>query len=463
MPRTNKEIVLVVVGAALLALFTLLLSPVLTKNIIFLVALPFAALIFMVLVLNIHATFIFLLWTRALMDPVLARTKIGGGSGMGGVLNLFLIVMVGCLVARFPKTLEKNRYLIPWVAFLAIGGVTVLYAPSRGAAIRFLLNLTTYLCMFITPFFIVKNEADKKFWIKTLLLSSFVPVAFANLGVVWHTDLLNFFGRLSGTFSHPNILAFYLVFVVTVAFLVLRTRILKLNAAARIILWLYIMDIGVLLIKTETRSAWVACALVFFIYGLLKERKVLFWGLMAMLLLAAVPQVQTRLKDLLSGTGGGPRHEQLNSAAWRMKLWESAMPSIKHRLLTGHGLESFPLLSVNFFSLEKKRGVAAHNVYVQLLFETGLLGFLAYLWIFWRLLKTFAERMRAGPRVVSTESTILLAYLLGYLFVGSSDNMLYYLTFNWYFWFFMGLMIQGGLLTPPQAPAVRENGAPLPS
>ena len=146
------------------------------------------------------------------------------------------------------------------------------------------------------------------------------------------------------------------------------------------------------------------------------------------------------MKDLSEGTGAS--HERLNSAAWRMKLWQSAVPSIKKRFVLGYGLESFHQLSGEFFVLEPD-GVPAHNVYVELLFETGVIGFITFLWIYLSILRTFVLRMlrfRAGP--VSSESVILFAYVIGYLFVCVSDNMLHYLAFNWYFWFFVGLAQQ---------------------
>jgi hypothetical protein len=36
-------------------------------------------------------------------------------------------------------------------------------------------------------------------------------------------------------------------------------------------------------------------------------------------------------------------------------------------------------------------------------------------------------------------NVLLFAYVLSYAMVSFSDNMLYYLAFNWYFWFFIGL------------------------
>lgn len=460
--RHKRDILLVIGGGLAIALGTLLFAPILTKNILFLVALPAVAFLFIILVLNVQATFLFVLWTRSLMDPVLVYTKVGGGTGVGGVLNLFVIVMVVLLMFRFPKTLSGERHIRPWIAFLLIGAATIVFAPMPGQSLRFWLNMVTYLCMFVAPFFIVKNERDKKFWVKTLLYSSYLPVMMALFGAVTKWHFLIVYDRLAGTFTHANILAFYLVFVIALTLYVLKTGVLGFKLAARILLWLYIGICLLVLVVTQTRSAWMACGLLFLIYGLLKDRKILLICFLAGLMLTAVPQVQARLKDLTEGTGS-KKSEKLNSAAWRIRLWKDSIPSIKRRILTGHGLDSFQILSKDFFPLEKVTGAPAHSVYVQLIFEVGIFGILAYLWIYGKLLKTFYRRMRIGTREMSHESAVMIAYVIGYLVVSVSDNLLYYLAFNWYFWFFMGLLIHAGNLLPPKTSVSSREPEPLPS
>ena len=56
------------------------------------------------------------------------------------------------------------------------------------------------------------------------------------------------------------------------------------------------------------------------------------------------------------------------------------------------------------------------------------------------------------------EAAIALVGILGYLIVSFSDNMQYYLSFNWYFWFFCGLILASmGMET--QSPPETEQAA----
>ncbi len=457
----RTEIFMIFISACFLGLATLFFAPLLVRNKLFLFGLPFAAIVALVMVMNIRAMFIIILMTRALLDPIFDKTKIGGVVGIGGVLNLFVILMVILLVSRQPQTLKKNRYVGAWMIFLAAAGFAVFYSPWRGQALKLFLNLSTYAAVFTVPFYIVKNEADKKFWIKLILLSSFVPLAFAYLGLIIKHPMLYSSGRLTGTFTHANILAFYLVLMITIVLYILKTGIFKISVMQRFLLWGYAANLLFILVMTQTRSAWLSCAALFLTYSFLKERKMLlicFIGIVGMLLL---PPVQARLQDLSQGTGKTQsRREKLNSMAWRLELWKSSLPSIAHKPLLGHGLGTFQEASISFFRLANWEGAPAHNVYLELLFEAGMAGLLAYLMIYIQLLKTLFRRIRRTLGSASVEAAIVFSYVIGYMLVCISDNALYYLGFNWYFWFFIGVIIRSTFFTPTEnILAGAESGA----
>jgi O-antigen ligase len=443
--RFKKNTFLVVLSAVVFGVGVLVLSPILTKNELFLLGLPFVAAAVVVMFLSIRWMFVLLLFTRSLMDPLFIMTQVGTGAGIGGLLNFFVVLLVALYFLRFHRNFKGSRYLVPWGIFLAVCLLTTPYSPMYSQGMKLILNLCTYVGIFVSPFFLVRNLEDKKFWMKILLVSSFLPVGYAVFCVATHRLFPD--GRLFGSFAHPNILAFYLVFVITVIFYFLETRIFRLNQIRRILLWMYLLGVLGLLILTQTRSAWISCVGIFFLYGIFKEKKYLVLCLVVSLVLVATPPVQSRLKDLREGTGVRPG-EKLNSLSWRVKLWASSIPSIRQKPIFGHGLASFVYYSSDFF--DRGRGkVPPHNVYVELLFETGLVGLFSYLWIYWRLLKDLFRGMRRQDPSSSREAAIVFVYIIGYLLICLSDNALYYLAFNWYFWFFIGLVLKSLSLENP--------------
>jgi len=100
----------------------------------------------------------------------------------------------------------------------------------------------------------------------------------------------------------------------------------------------------------------------------------------------------------------------------------------------------------SFESVSESEGYGAHNTYLQVIFETGILGIAAYLGIYLKLLRTFYTKMRNTLGQRSTESIILFCYIVSYIIVSFGDNMLYYLPLNWYVWFFIGIIMRSNML-----------------
>ena len=144
----------------------------------------------------------------------------------------------------------------------------------------------------------------------------------------------------------------------------------------------------------------------------------------------SVPSIRERVFDAI-----GPGAAEGNSFSWRLELWRSRLSQVKETLLFGNGLASFE-------SVSESEGFGAHNTYLQVVFETGIIGIAAYLGIYLKLLRAFYTKARNTFAHLSTEHTILFCYTVSYAIASFGDNMLYYLPLNWYVWFFMGVIIR---------------------
>ncbi len=453
-----NEVALVLIGSLIVAAGSLVVVPIVSEKPILLFALPVALLIFVFMVLNIRAMFLVVILTRAMLDPILAMTQVeASGGGIGGLLNLFVIVMVFTQILKQPQVLQKNPFVLPWLSFFGACFLSAIFAANRMGAIKLMLNLMTYTAVFFIPFFLIRSQSDKRYWIKILLISTVAPIVLAVLGTVVHHPMLYAYERLKGTFAHSNILAMYILFVTTLCFYILRCRVLTFSLFQRTWIWVYFfIAVGVLVI-TETRSVWIAFALFFAVYGLFKERKILIVGAIGLTLLMALPAVQERLADLTEGTGVRT-NEKLNSMSWRFKMWEAATPIMLKKPVTGYGLGSFQAMSKDFFDKANQHlGSPAHNVYVELLFETGLVGLVSFLVLILTILGTFFTRMRKAKGYLSIESAIFFSYFVGFMFISFSDNTLYYLSVNWYMWFIFGSLFAAWQLPEKQTPVVRAT------
>jgi O-antigen ligase len=405
-------------------------------------ALPVMVALSVLLVADRRTLFYLIILLRSAGDPIfsLGKFDLGGASiGLGGALNGLVILIAALFVWQRPGAVPR-RALAMWTGFLLVVFLAAIRSPVPGDSIRLFLVQLSYCAVFVIAFYMGQSRADLEKCIRVVLLSSLVPILYASAQVA--TGLLaGSVGaiRINGTFSHANVFAFYLVLMVSVVMYVLKGGAIRTSPTERRLLWLVVPVLLSFLLLTGTRSAWLACLLFFLLYGVFIQRRYLVYVAVALLAALLMPGVTERLVNLASGNefvqGGS-----LNSFAWRLSLWESALPWIKAKWLLGHGLDSFLHYSPDFFRLNFfKRasfGVGAHNTYLRLLFETGLIGLSTYLILFGALLSMLRRRSRED-RVGSTVSIIVV---IAYLVISASDNMEYYLAFNWYFWFFLGLV-----------------------
>ncbi|NMM39123.1 MAG: O-antigen ligase family protein [Glaciimonas sp.] len=374
---------------------------------------------------------------RSSGDVIFESTRVSLGAiqiGVGGLINVFVILIALLLVIEKPSIVPKKMLTI-WVPFLVLALAGVVISPVKGDAIRVLLALISYFAIFVSAFYVVRSPDDFKRCVRLILWSSVLPATYALVDIALHGGTGGPNGaRLQSTFSHPNIFAFYLTLVVSLGFYVLKSDTITLSKGNKLVLTAYTFLMLALLMLTQTRSAWIACFSLFAAYGLFFERRYLLYLFLAPLFALLIPSVRDRLLDLGSGNEV-VQYAKLNSFAWRVYLWESAFNWMRPaNYLLGYGLDSFQHYSPTFFPLAGKTNFNAHNLYVQWIFELGALGLFAYLWLFgcllWLLRKMLPINKLGG--------FILILLVIQYLMVSFSDNMAAYLAFNWYFWFIAG-------------------------
>lgn len=363
----------------------------------------------------------------------------------GVVVN---IVVISAMILNISKIRQctPSGLVTAWLPFLLVCAIAVLYSPLQIDALRRLSVYVCYYSIFMLSFVIVKSERDVLFFLKLVILSSVLPVLYGLFQILsgfgWFDDF-----RIQSTFSHPNMFAFYLLAVIGVILFLFATERVRISGRLRLVLNLYVIPLLIVLVMTKTRSAWIGCLVLFLVYGVTHDRRVLVVLLIATPLAFAIPAVSDRIMDLTSENSyiGGPA-VLLNSYAWRELLWNNAFTYIVRHPIFGYGLHSFPFYSREFFS-PVPGGTYAHNDYIQILFETGLAGLLAFLWIYLRCFIWLVQRWRFDKGGGTAAAAIMATYLI----CSYSDNLLEYLPYQWEFWFPFGVICWHMARCPAQA------------
>jgi O-antigen ligase len=361
----------------------------------------------------------------------------GSSNGPGATFNLLVIALAALAILRRPQALLAPP-VIAWGFVLLAAAASLLHSPDPAAGMRLLLTLVTYGAVLALPFALIDTIADAMDCLKAALASSVIPVGVGIIELLSTPAILLDDERLESTFTHPNILAFYLVGVLTLILFLMASRMASLSSRQSRGLMAYACLLVILLLATKTRSAWIAMVLILGGHALANDRRWL-WAIAALPLLVLIPGVGDRILDL----GGGNTNDafaNLNSYAWRQLLWSETYEWLRQNpaLVFGHGLDLYVSYVPLFFSRgANPEGVGAHNAALQIYFEMGLTGIAAFAGVFITLFIQLAKRMD-----VDFPGAILFTLLCAsHVLVANSDNMLDYLQFQWFFWFTVGTVV----------------------
>ncbi len=385
---------------------------------------------------------IFLIFlARAILDLIFERLPLGaGGTNMtaGALLNLLILALSGTLiVARFRSSLPIKI----WLPYLAVATLSTLTSGDFGSSFRTLLVLFTYAGLFAIPFYMRASRRDSLWLLNAIVYSSILPAAYGVLEFFFFKDPNE---RLRSTFAHANVFACYLTLVIGVICFLLGSTSVRVAPWMRKVLMLYLLPLIALLILTESRVGWAGALLALATYAFMLDRRYLL--LLAFVpFLIFVPQVSDRLSDLDRGAQvtADPGTEGINSYAWRMLMWESAWDDLDGSRVLGKGLASFGPNSLRFFPLVSDKtqytykGVGAHSVYVQTVYELGFVGLFCYVAIYIGLVVRACRYMRYDKK----GAIMMIAIVGAYMLQNYSDNILDYGSVNLYFWGTIGTIL----------------------
>jgi O-antigen ligase len=126
----------------------------------------------------------------------------------------------------------------------------------------------------------------------------------------------------------------------------------------------------------------------------------------------------------------------------RVFMWQTAWHMIQDRPVLGHGINTFMANYLTYWVGGEQQPRYAHNCYLQMAAETGLVGLAAFLWLLWL---AFARMGRALTRApASGDRTILaglVAGLLAFAIQAGYDTNFYAMRQVAIFWVLAGLAV----------------------
>ena len=243
---------------------------------------------------------------------------------------------------------------------------------------------------------------------------------------------LSIYRRMTGPYSNPGDLACYLMVVLP----------LVLTSACRLRGWgrsalvgLSLLLLGCL-VRAECQGAWLGFVVALAVLAALIPS----WR---------APMVITGLVFLAAGGWWLQREGRLSSIVRlsdigtrdRLVVWQAAWRMIQDRPVLGHGLNTFMARYLDYWVGGERQPRYAHNCYLQVAAETGLIGLGLFLGLLAALFRRLLDGIRAAPPDTTFIAAGVMAGLAAFALQASLDTNFYSLRQAALFWVLMGLAL----------------------
>lgn len=351
---------------------------------------------------------------------------------------LALLAFVGIKIVF--KAPERRSKISGAIGVLMLAGLayTVLNVVDFGVNLEGFRAMFQYMLFFFAGFYLLDNNEDVKFLLSLAVVlgtamalhgiyqyatHATMPAGWVDVGEAKRT-------RAFSILTSPNVFGSQLAFLTSIAAGLAAAE----KAWAKKLLWLAAAGIlGVGLIATGSRGAWLALAGGMAVIGIVYDRRLLFAGIAAAVLIAFfVPSVSARITYLFT-----PEYMEKSAGSGRIKRWLDAYDQMRLEPLFGAGLGHYggAVASRNF------NVPYVDNYYMKTLAETGLLGLSLFLWLIYTSLRQSykAWQLLTDPRWRSLAAG-LFGGLMAIAFHNAVENIFEVPFLNIYFWLAMGLL-----------------------
>ncbi|TMQ61378.1 MAG: tetratricopeptide repeat protein [Candidatus Eisenbacteria bacterium] len=347
-----------------------------------------------------------------------------------GLTALFAISF-GHTKSSFARRVWEARVTRAMLVFVLISAVSAAFSIHRGKSLEAMLNLLAITGLFLTAASLVRGTGLLR-GVALLEVLAALPVAALGLMQHFRPELLpagnSYPGRALGPFGQPNRMGGYLIAAIPVA---LALAIVAQDRALKVGILVATFGLMFCVVATYSRGAWLGLAAGLLVLAVAFVRwpdllpRPAFLAVsvacVSLPILFLLPSVVSRLEARRSATPAwnlpfDPERE--GSGAMRRAIWSGALRATAQRPVLGSGIGAFREAFDRSKGTTMKRLEAvggrtadqAHNHYLGLLAERGVLGLAAFALLTALSLGAAAAALASGT---PTMGRVLVAGLAG--------------------------------------------------
>ena len=397
------------------------------------VALFFVLIVVLFLLLDLKSFLFSLILLRVNLDAFHGKLNISLGEYRELSLPTILGIIIFFTGLAYLATRKTNFWKMPAVRpyVFFFGACLASFLLSGGAmnTLGELMELGSFLFLYVMTVDILQDEKDIKKAVNLLILSSLIPLGMGFIELFTKFDFHQIMGlepsyRLYSVTTHCNVYAFYLV---TLSILVTSILLQEKSHSKRQGLFVLLGLLAIQLIFTYARGVWISLVLALLILGIVKHRKLFILTPLGIgLAIYLFPSIVERFAPVMNSGS-----LENTSLAWRINLWLLSINYFIQHPIFGIGFGNYIFVEHDMIDVY----IGAHNDYLRILVETGVIGFSCFIGLLLSLLRL---GIRAYKKSHSTYHKHLclgfLGLLAAYVVTSTSENFFNQGTIQWYFW-----------------------------
>ncbi len=358
-------------------------------------------------------------------------------ASLAGILVIFLAIYISFKIGikRIEEKGLNMKIFWVWLMFLSISIISFLVSIDYMSSIREVVRFLSIFSFFILGSILINSASNLTKILKAILISALIPSLIGIYHIIYSGSIFaDQEGRLAATFAHPNMLAFYLFFVIAIALFIF------LYGFKKNILSYFYAFLGLLffvpLVATYTRGAWLALILFLIVIGVFKFRKILIISILFFILIyASVSSLQSRVNNSFEV------NDYDSSISWRLELYKDLWKYSQDRPWLGYGLDNASLVIAA--NRDPHLGsIEPHNDYLKVLLETGYIGLSIYLiFLITLILELFKKHKLDQPIRIKYFNFFLIAIVISLSVTSLGDNILNDTALQWSLWLVLGAFL----------------------
>ncbi|HNV97073.1 MAG TPA: O-antigen ligase family protein [bacterium] len=369
------------------------------------------------------------------------------------ILGIIIIFWAIYLIFKEKVNIFKIPLSVPWILFLLCSGASLIYTIDFNSSLKFLTKLFDFYLLYVLFYNYFKKADNKhkfrKYFILAILISFLIPIIFGFYQFIFHAGYIGPEGlnRLFGTFTHPNIFSFTLLFFFFIlVILYTKDHRKKDEKEKKLIFWLITITLF-LLINTFTRSAWIGVILFIFLCLFLYNKNKIFviiYYICAFSFLFFLIINYTSLKYYDFNNIALIRRittsdTSVSSGEWRLNSWKQMSIYVPQSPFIGFGLDTYRILrEKQIYSTIYEDPYYAHNDYFQILIELGIIGLILYcnllIQTFYKIYKKYLQKK--DKAILLSLFGIIIIFSIGFV-----DNILMSTSLQWLLWSYIAFLL----------------------